>query len=223
MPFRKCRTEIDDTFIDEAEYIITAMPMYNLTECSDNYSDTLRSLWQFKRDEMAENLNLTVDNNHIPDNSLSFKYRVSLITNRNDVKIAVPLKYLSNVWRSLEMPLINCKVELSFIWDPNCVLYSLAEASTFTITDEKLYVPIITLPTENNAKLSKILSEIFIILVYWNAYKVISEKSYDTNTSIREWIDSSCQEIKRLFALAFEGGANVVTVNSHRRILLLHE
>ena len=58
------------------------MPMYNLTECSDNYSDTLRSLWQFKRDEMAENLNLTVDNNHIPDNSSSFKYRVSLITKR---------------------------------------------------------------------------------------------------------------------------------------------
>ena len=67
--------------------------MYNLTECSDNYSDTLRSLWQFKRDEMAENLNVTVDNYHIPDNSSSFKYRLSLITNRNDVKIAVPLKY----------------------------------------------------------------------------------------------------------------------------------
>ena len=92
-----------------------------MIEYSDNYSVATRSLWQFKRDEIEENVNLTVDDNLIPNNSLSFKYKSSLITNRNGVKMPVPLKYLSNFWRLLEKPLINCKVELSLTWNPNCV------------------------------------------------------------------------------------------------------
>ena len=120
-PFRKCRTEINETFIDEAEHINIAMPMYNLIEYSDNYSDTSKRLWGFKRNEIEGNVDLTVDN-HIPDNSASFKYKSSLIAeNKNDVKIAVSLKYLSYFWRSLEMPLINCKVKLSLTWDANSV------------------------------------------------------------------------------------------------------
>ena len=67
------------------------MPMYNLVEYSDNYSDTSESLWQFKRDEIKRYFALTVDGNHIPINYLSFKYKSSLITNRNGVKIAVPI------------------------------------------------------------------------------------------------------------------------------------
>ena len=134
-PFRKSTREINETFIDEAEHINIAMPMYNLIEYSDNYSDTSGSLWQFKRDEIEGNVDLTVDANHIPNVSSSYKYKSSLITNRNDVKIAVPLKYLSNFWRSLEMLLINCKVELSLTWDPNCVMSNLVGASTLTITD----------------------------------------------------------------------------------------
>ena len=90
-----------------------AMHMYNLIEYSDNYSDTSGSLWQFKRDEIEGNVDLTVDNNHIPNNSSSFKYKSSFITNKNGTKVVVPLKHLSNFWRSLEMPLIKCKVELS--------------------------------------------------------------------------------------------------------------
>ena len=96
-----------------------------------------------------------VSDNHIPNNSSSFKYKSIPITNRNGVKIALPLKYLSNFWRSLEMPLINCKVELSLTWDPNCALCTLAGALTFTITDAKPYVPIISLSTEDNAKFFK--------------------------------------------------------------------
>ena len=113
VPFKECRTEINETFVDEAEHINIVMPMYNLIEYSDNYSDTSGSLWQFKRDEIEGDVDLTVNAQHIPNNSSSFKYKSSFITNRNGVKIAVPLKYLSNFWRSLEMPLINCKVELS--------------------------------------------------------------------------------------------------------------
>ena len=74
------------------------MPMYNLIEYSDNYSDTSGSLWQFKRDEI-EDVNLTVHAHHIPNNSSSFKYKSSFIKDRYGVKIAVPLKYLSNFWR----------------------------------------------------------------------------------------------------------------------------
>ena len=84
--------------------------MYNLIEYSDNYSDKSGSLWYFKRDEIVNNADVTND-----DNSPSFKYKASIIGNtgnkgiKNGVKIAVPLKHLSNFWRSLEMPLINCK------------------------------------------------------------------------------------------------------------------
>ena len=136
--------------------------MYNLIEYSDNYSDTSGSLWQFKRDEIIGNINLT--NN----NSSSFKYKSNLIGNtvadeanrkKEGVKIVVPLKYLSNFWRLLEMPLINCKVELSLTWSKNYVLSNIAGVSTFKITGAKHYVPVVTLSTENNAKLSKLLRE----------------------------------------------------------------
>ena len=103
------------------------MPMYNLIEYSDNYSDTSGSLWDFKRDEIVNNANVTND-----DNAPSFKYKANLIgiteTNgtKKGVKIAAPLKCLSPFWRSLEMPLINCRVELSLRWTENCVLTAAA-------------------------------------------------------------------------------------------------
>ena len=74
------------------------MPMYNLIEHSDNYSDTSGSLWQFKIDEIEGEVDITIDNSHIPNDSSSFKYKSSLIANRNGIKTAVPLKYLSNFW-----------------------------------------------------------------------------------------------------------------------------
>ena len=157
-------TEIDGTLVGEANFINITMPMYHLIEYSDNYSYTLGSLWDFKRDEIVDNANVTNDNN-----APSFKYKANLIGNtenngtKNGVKIAVPLKYLSNFWRSLEMPLINCKVELSLKWIENCVLTTAANANeaTFKITDAKRYVPIVTLSAEDNAKLSKLVAEGF--------------------------------------------------------------
>ena len=112
--FRKCKTEKNDTLVDEAEFIDIAMPMYNLIEYSDNYSETSGRLRQFKRYEIEGNVDLTVHTQHIPNNSLSFKNKSNIITDRNGVKIAVPLKNLSNFSRSIEMPLINCKVEFNF-------------------------------------------------------------------------------------------------------------
>ena len=149
------------SFIDEADFINITMPMYNLIEYSDNYSDTSGSLCQFKRDEIEKDADLTVDAQHIPNNSSSYKYKSSLITNRNGAKIAVLLKYLSNFWRSLEIPLINCKVEFSLVWNENCILTRLAGNTTFTITDAKLYVPIVASSIEDNSKLTKLLNEGF--------------------------------------------------------------
>ena len=82
--------------LSSAEHMNIAVPMNNLIEYSDNYPDTSGSLWQFKRDEIEGDDDLTVNAQHIPNNLSSFKYKSSFITNRNGVKIAVPLKYLSN-------------------------------------------------------------------------------------------------------------------------------
>ena len=164
--FEKCRAEIKETFIDEADFINITMPMYNLVKYSDNYSDTLGSSLNFKKDEIINNANMTNDNN-----ALSFKYKANLIGNtenngtKNGVKIDVPLKYLSNFSRSLEMPLINSKVELSLKWFEKCLL-TLSTTATFKITDAKLYVPIVTLSIEDNAKLSKLLSKGFKRSIY---------------------------------------------------------
>ena len=158
--------QINDTFIDYAHLINIAMPMYNLIEYGDNYSDTSESLWNFKRDEIEGDVDLTINN------ASSFKYKANLIGNtenngtKNGVKIAISLKYLSKFWRSLEMPSINCKIELSLKWYEKCILSGSGNATTFTITDIKLYVPIITLKTEDITKLLKLLSKGFKGSIY---------------------------------------------------------
>ena len=116
------------------------------------------------------------------------------------------------------MPLINCKVELSLKWYENCILSSAGTAATFTITDTKLYVPVVTLKTEDNAKLSKLLNEGFKISVYWKTYKIIL-KVYD-NEHIRERLDASFQGINRLLVLAYAHGDDVTDENSYRKYFL---
>ena len=112
------------------------LSMYNLIEYSENYADSSASLYQFKRDEQ----NMTNAGN--PDNitdadSSSFKYKSSPLGSRNatgaleNAKIVVPLKYLSNFFRSLEMPLINYKIHLELNWTKNCVMSNTDGATTF--------------------------------------------------------------------------------------------
>ena len=172
-PFNDSRTEMNDTFVDYVDFINIAKPMYSFIEYNDNYSDSSRGLWGFERDNIFNNADVTND-----DNAPSFKYKASLITNteangtKNGIKIAVPLKYLSNFWRSLEMPLINCKIELSLKWIENCVLTTAAigadanaisaKGATLKINDVKLYVPVVTLSAEDNVKLVKQLNEVII-------------------------------------------------------------
>ena len=108
------------------------------------------------------------------------------------------------------MPLINCKVELTLNLYTNCVIIiGNGTAATFTITDTKLYVPIVTLKTEENAKLSKLLNEGFKRSVYWNHYKIFLKK-YAENENLREPLDASFQGISKLFVLAYQRGNNYV-------------
>ena len=137
------------------------MPMYNLIEYSDNYAKTSGSLWQYCKDIPTRN-----NNNRIVDftgGNLtdSFNFKVKSRGQAGDdgtknVEIMVPLKYLSNFWRTFEMLLINCEVNLILTWSSACVIVSTSNANqnaTFEVTDTKLYVPIVTLPTQENAKL----------------------------------------------------------------------
>ena len=224
-PFRKCRAEINKTFVDEADHINIAMLMYNLIEYSDNYSETFGSLWQFKRDEQPKENNRNLSDVST-DNSSSFKYKSNLIGTipnggrKNGIKIAVPLKHLSNFWRSLEMPLINCKVELSLKWYERCLLTA-ATTATFKITDAKLYVPIVTLSSEDNVKLSKLLSKGFKRSIYWNEYKVIL-KDHNADSNIRERLDASFQGVNRLFILAYAMGI-ILLMKMHIKNIFFRE
>ena len=116
------------------------------------------------------------------------------------------------------MPLINCKIELSLKWYENCIFSSAGTAVTFAITDTKLYVPIVTLKTEDNTKLSKLLSEGFKRPIYWNKYKIIF-KNYN-NEYIRERLDASFQGVNKLFVLPYASGDNITNENSYRKYFL---
>ena len=185
------------------------MPMYNLIEYSDNYSHTSGSLWQFKRDEQP------IDNNRAFINITGDTVADGVNRKKENVKIVVPLKYLSSFWRSLEMSLINCKVEFSLEWYEECILSTSGTVATFEITDAKLYVPIVTLITEDKTKLSKLLSEGFKRLICWDEYKVISNKNYNENEYTRERLDASIQGVNRLFVFPYKRGNNLATENSH--------
>ena len=160
-PFTNCISEINITDIDNAKDIDIVMSMYNLIEYSDNYSKTSGSLWQYTKDIPAvNNDNAIIDftNNNLSD-SFDFKVKMTGQTGDNgtkNVEIMVPLKYLSNFWRTLEMPLINCEITLLLTWSASCIIVSTDVANqnaTFAITDTKLYVPIVTLSQQDNEKL----------------------------------------------------------------------
>ena len=160
--FTNCISKINDTQIDNSECIDIVMPMDNLMEYSDNYSKTSRSLWQYDKEIPAVNNNRDIVNFNRTNatGSFNFKRKITGQTGNdgriNNVEIMVPLKYLSNFWRTLEMALINCEVNLILIWSANCVIVytNIAyQGATFEITETKLYVPVVTLSTQDNAKL----------------------------------------------------------------------
>ena len=192
-PFTKCNREINDEHIDTAENLDIVMPMYNLIEYSDNYQDSSATLYQYKRDEPPEAnaiADLTVNN------SSSFKYKVSLLGNpvplnkiaKINVKVVLPLKYLSNFFRSLEMPLINCKIKLNLTWKKECVLSTDDGNAVFIINDTKLYVPVVTLSKEDNKDFIEQQNKGFQRSIYWNEYKT-KEINEDADANVFKYIN----------------------------------
>ena len=185
------------------------MPMYNLIEYSDNYSKISGSLWHYYRDEPYLDVNGAIADFPANNNSsTSFKFKTKT-TGRieNDgtknVKIMVPLKYLSNFWRTLETPLINCEINLILTWSDRCFNPIANQLPTFTITDTKLYVLVVTLSTQDNVKLLEQFKSHFKRTIGWNKYhlKVTVEQQ---NQYLDFLVVPSFQRVKRLFVLSFK-------------------
>ena len=230
------------------------MNMYNLNEYSDNYSDTTAPLYPFKRQEpLANNPNFTVDG------SSSFKRKSCLlgpatntridnnghrVFNQGEVnsiwknaQIFVPLKYISSFFRSLELPLINTKLYIQLNYTKHSVISDNAGASTFKITKTELYVPVVTLKTEDDNKLNQLLDGEFKRTVYWNAYESKIEDAmqlHNNNNYKRTSLDAAIPGIHRLFVMGFNDNvenpvgdppvindnANRVKRDSHRKYFL---
>ena len=199
-PFTNCVSEINNTQVDNAKDIDIVMPMYELIEYSDNYAKTTGSLWQYFRDEPDDDI----------EDSESFKSKIKITgktPNNNDIKdveIMVPIKYISNFCRTLEMPLINFEVNLILTWSSTCVITDSTGAGTFEITDTKLYVPVVTLSTQENTKLFQQLKSGFKRVINWNKH-LSKPGSFRRNANLNYLVEKSFQGINRLFVLAFEG------------------
>ena len=189
------------------------MPMCNLIEYSDNCQDSSATLYQYKRDEPPEAdavADLTANN------SDSLKYKIKLLGNvtevtgdaagvrRLNVKVVVPLKYLSNFFRSLGMPLINCKIKLNLTWKKEWVLSTGVGEAVFIINDTKLYVTVVTLSKEDNKDFIEQQNKEFQRSIYWNEYKT-KEINEDADVNVFKYInlDPSFQGVNRLFVIAY--------------------
>ena len=171
------------------------MPMYNLIEYSDNYSKTSASLWQYCKDIPAVNNNgnlVDFDVNNLTD-LFSFKVKITGQTGDNGTKVAeiiVPLKYLSSFWRILEMSLINYEVNLILTWSGNCIMVSTNNANqnaTIAITETKLYVPVVTLSTEDNGTLLKHLNTGFKSKISLNKYTLKYPRIIETKWKFKQF------------------------------------
>ena len=173
--------------------------MYNLIEYSDNYSKTYGSLWQYYKDEPGDNL----------ADSESFKSSVKITGNTpnsgntKDVEVIVPLQYLSNFRKTLEMPLINCEVNLILTWSSTCVITKSTAPEKFSITDTKLCVPFVAFSTPDNTKLLQQLKSGFMKTINWNKYQS-DPKTYAQNRYLNHLVDASFLGVNRLFVLSFK-------------------
>ena len=172
-------------------------------------------MWNYYRDEPS---------NPLSSNSESFTYKTNIIGKTpedNDsltsTKVVIPLKHLSNFWRSLNVPLINCKVELILTWSKNCVLADMAtrdaggdnpaivapSGATFKINDPKLFVPVVTLSKENDTKLLEQLKSGFKRTIKWNKYR--SQMTIQPqNNNLNHLIDPTFANVNRIFVLPFQ-------------------
>ena len=201
--------------------------MYNLLEYSKNYEKTSGSLFNYYRDETNE-ITIGAGNNATNifiRNSKSFDYKTKITGSldvredeKEDAEIAIPLKYLGNFWRSLDIPLINYEITLVLSWYKGCVLVGRAfkgppavaenrinspTSAKFEITYCKLYVPVVTLSAENDNKLLEQLKSGFGITIKWNKY-MSQMSNQNKNNNLNYSIDPTFSNVNRLFVLSFE-------------------
>ena len=208
------------------------MPMYNLLEYSKNYRKTIGSLYNYYRDELSDDADNNNFNNINAVNSNTFKYKNKIINNTNnegtkDIELAIPLKYLGNFWRSLNIPLTGCEVSLELKWDKNCVITSLKQrviegadppardneptGVTLEITKRILYVPVVTLSKDDEIKLLTNLKSGFNREIIWNKYR--SQMTAEAlNNNLNILVDPLFANVYRLFVLAYG-----VDNNNHRK------
>ena len=140
---------------------------------------------------------------------------------RLNVKVVVPLKYLSNFFRSLEMPLINCKIKLNLTWKKECVLSTDVGNAVFIINDTKMYVPIVTLSKEDNKDFIEQQNKGFQRSIYWNEYKT-KEINENADANVFKYInlDPSFQGVNRLFVMAYNRANGQLTRNVQEKYYL---
>ena len=230
-----CITIINGELIEDTDDLDIVMSMYNLLEYSKNYRKTIGSLYNYYRDELINDNNNNFANRNIV-NSNAFKYKNKIIgntynvdaaaagydANKNgtqEVEIAIPLKYLGNFWRALNIPLISCEASLELKWNKNCVITSLKErqvdggppvvrdaaptGASLAINDCKLYIPVVTLSKGDEIKLLTNLKSGFTREIIWNKYR--SQMSLEAiNNNLNILIDPTFTNVNRLFVLVYQ-------------------
>ena len=246
-PFVSFMTKINNEFIEYADDLDIVMPMYNLLENRKNYRKTIGSLYNYYRDELSDDNDNDNFGNIKVVNSEAFKYKNKIIGNMcnvNSTRVAaaggrepnpdyranlsgtsnlilgIPLKYLGNFWRALNIPLISCEVPLELKWNKNCVITSIQReinldggntdaptGATLAINDCKLYVPVVTLSNVDEIKLLTNLKSGFKREIIWNKYRSqMTTKAINNNLNIL--IDPAFTNVNRLFVLAYRQDNN---------------
>ena len=220
-PFVSCMTKINNEFIEDADDLDIVMPMYNLLQYSKNYRKTIGSLYNHYRDELSDDNNPNNFPNTNVVNSNAFEYKNKITSNTNnqgtkDLELAIPLKYLGNFWRALNIPLISCEIFLELKWSKNCIITSLEQrqvdagppavngttmGATFAINYCKLFVPVVILSKDDEIKLLTNLKSGFKREIIWNKYR--SQMTTEVINNLNILIVPTFTNINRLFVLAY--------------------
>ena len=242
-PFTSCITRINGELIEDANDLDIVMPMYNLLEYSKNYRKTIGSLYNYYRDELTNDGNDNFASRNVV-NSEAFKYKNKITGNtynvnstilnpagnarinnpnyvannsgKKSIELAIPLKYLGNFWRALNILLISCEVSLELKWNKNCVITSqqigvnldggntaAPTGATFAINDCKLLVAAVTLSKDDDIKLLSYLKSGFKREIIWNKYRS-QMTTEEANNNLNILIDPTFTNVNRLFVLAYQ-------------------
>ena len=234
-PFVSCITRINGELIEDADYLDIVTPIYNLLEYSKNYRKTIGSLYNYYRDELTNDGNDNFANRNVV-NSEAFKYKNKITGNTYNVdagaqgydvnkngtqkiELAIPLKYLGNSWRALNIPLISCEAFLELKWNKSSVITSLERrqvdaeppvvrvnaptGAKLSITNCKLYVPVVTSSKDDEIKLLTNLKSGFKREIIWNKYRS-QMTTEEANNNLNILIDPTFTNVDRLFVLVYQ-------------------